>query len=69
MIKLQIIIISLCLVSILLAMIAPYIKKLGIGSLPSNILIKKNNFTLFFPITICLVISRIVSLISSFMKK
>lgn len=66
--KLQIIVILLCLIIILLTIIFPYLTKLGIGGLPGDILVKKKNFTFFFPITACLVISCIVSLILWFIK-
>ena len=35
----------------------------GLGRLPGDILIKKDNFTLFIPITTCLVISLLLSLL------
>ena len=35
----------------------------GIGRLPGDILIKKENFTLYIPITTCLLISLILSLL------
>ena len=35
----------------------------GIGRLPGDILIKRENFTLYIPITTCLLISAVISLI------
>lgn len=35
----------------------------GFGRLPGDILIKKENFTLYFPITTCLIISLVLSLL------
>ena len=35
----------------------------GAGKLPGDILIKKENFTFYFPLTTCLLASAIVSLI------
>lgn len=35
----------------------------GIGKLPGDIFIRKENFTLYFPLTTCLLASAIVSLI------
>ena len=35
----------------------------GFGRLPGDILIKKENFTFFFPLTTCILISIILSLI------
>ena len=36
----------------------------GIGKLPGDIMIKKDNFSLYFPITTCIFISIIFTLIS-----
>ena len=36
----------------------------GIGKLPGDIMIKKDNFSLYFPITTCILISIIFTLIS-----
>ena len=38
-------------------------KHFGIGRLPGDILIKRENFTLFLPITTCLILSLILSLL------
>ncbi len=35
----------------------------GMGKLPGDILIKKENFTFYFPLTTCLLISLVMSLI------
>lgn len=35
----------------------------GVGKLPGDIIIKKENFTLYIPITTCLLISLILSLL------
>lgn len=35
----------------------------GIGRLPGDIVIKKENFTFYFPLTTCIIISIILSLI------
>ena len=35
----------------------------GIGRLPGDILIKRGNFTLYFPIVTCIIISIVLSLI------
>jgi len=37
-----------------------------IGKLPGDILIKKGNFTFYFPIVTCIIISIILSLLFSF---
>ena len=35
----------------------------GVGKLPGDFLIKKENFTFYFPFTTCLILSLIVSLL------
>ncbi len=44
-------------------------QKLGLGRLPGDILIKKENFTFFFPIVTCIIISIILSLILNLFKR
>jgi len=39
------------------------------GKLPGDILIKKENFTLYFPLTSCILISVILTLIFYFIEK
>lgn len=41
----------------------PLFKKMGLGHLPGDIIIRKQGFTLYFPITTCIVISVVVTLI------
>ncbi|WP_131782540.1 DUF2905 domain-containing protein [Legionella gresilensis] len=59
----QKIIIGLGVILILLGLTWPWIKKLGIGKLPGDILIKKGNFTFYFPITTSIIISLIIMII------
>lgn len=42
---------------------------LRIGRLPGDISIKKENFSFYFPLTTCIVISLVVSLILYFLRK
>ncbi len=44
-------------------------QKLGLGKLTGDILIKKKNFTFFFPITSTVLISIIVTLLISLFKR
>ncbi len=41
----------------------------GIGRLPGDILIKKENFTFYFPLATCLLLSLIMSLIMIFFRR
>lgn len=44
-------------------------EKFGLGKLPGDIFIQKGNFTFFFPIVSCLIISLILTLILNLFKK
>ena len=50
-------------VLILIGLIYPYLINLGIGRLPGDIVIKKENFNLYFPLTSAIIISIIISMI------
>ena len=46
-----------------------FIIKLGLGHLPGDIYIKNKNFKFYFPITTCILISIIITLIVWLFKK
>jgi len=48
---------------ILIGLVYPYLSSLGIGRLPGDIVIKKENFNLYFPLTSAIIISIIISMI------
>ena len=41
----------------------PYLSRVGLGRLPGDIVIERGNFTFYFPLTTCLLISALFSLI------
>ncbi|MCW8418973.1 DUF2905 domain-containing protein [Fluoribacter dumoffii] len=47
----------------------PFLIKMGLGKLPGDIIIQKNNFTFYFPITTCILISLIITLVFWFFSK
>lgn len=52
-------------VAILIGLVLLFTQKVSfLGKLPGDILIKKDNFTLYFPLTTCILISLILSIIS-----
>jgi len=53
---------------ILLGVILPYLNNLGFGRLPGDIIIKKNNFNLYFPVTSAIILSIVVSIILKLFK-
>ena len=46
----------------------PYVKKLGLGHIPGDVIFKSGNSTFFFPIVTCLVISIILTVIFNLFK-
>ena len=54
---------------ILLGLLYPFLKDLGLGRLPGDIIVKKENSTFYFPIVTCIVVSVVISLILMFFKK
>lgn len=61
--------IILGLVIVLVGMLWPFIEKLQLGRLPGDISIKREGFGFYFPITTCLLISGILSLLLWFFRK
>ena len=41
----------------------PWLTKLGLGRLPGDIIIRRENFSFYFPITTCIVISALLTLV------
>ena len=54
---------------ILVGLLYPFIRDIGLGRLPGDIVIKKENSSFNFPIVTCIVISVVISLILMFLKK
>ncbi|KTD19238.1 DUF2905 domain-containing protein [Legionella jordanis] len=54
---------------ILMAALWPLLKKFPLGRLPGDIVIQKGNFTFYFPITTCIILSLVVMLIIWFINR
>ncbi len=67
-INMQIILIISGIILLLIGLLYPYIKKLGLGQLPGDILFKTGNSTFFFPVITCLIISIILTIIFNLFK-
>ena len=46
---------------IVVGLLWPYLSKLGLGKLPGDIIIRRDNFNFYFPITTCILISVILT--------
>ena len=54
---------------IIVGLLYPFLKDIGLGRLPGDIVIKKENSSFYFPIVTCIVVSVVISLILIFLKK
>ena len=54
---------------ILVGLLYPFLKDLGLGRLPGDIIVKKENSSFYFPIVTCIVVSIVISLILMFFRK
>ena len=48
---------------LLMGLLWPYLSKLGLGRLPGDIVIERENVTLYVPLATCLLLSLVLSLI------
>ena len=64
----QKILIILGIVILVIGLLYPYIKKLGLGQLPGDIMFKSGNSTFFFPIVTCIIISIVLTIIFNLFK-
>ena len=67
-INMQKILIIIGIILLIIGLLYPYIKKLGLGQLPGDILFKTGNSTFFFPVMTCLIISIILTIILNLFK-
>ena len=67
-INMQKILIIIGIILLIVGLLYPYIKKLGIGQLPGDILFKTGNSTFFFPVMTCLIISIVLTIIFNLFK-
>jgi len=51
------------LVLVALGLLWPVIAKLGLGRLPGDIIIERDNFRLYFPLTTSILVSAVLSLV------
>jgi hypothetical protein len=55
--------IVLGLVIIVIGMLWPYLSQIGLGRLPGDIVIERENMTFYFPLMTCLLLSVLFSLV------
>ena len=64
----QKILIIVGIIILVVGLLYPYIKKLGLGQLPGDIVYKSENSTFFFPIITCILISVVLTIIFNLFK-
>ena len=64
----QKLLIILGIVILVIGLLYPYIKKLGLGQLPGDIMFKSGNSTFFFPLVTCIIISVALTIIFNLFK-
>ena len=64
----QKILIILGIIFLSLGLLYTYIKKIGFGQLPGDIIFKLGNSTFFFPIATCIIISIVLTIIFNLFK-
>ena len=64
----QKLLIILGIVILVIGLLYPYIKKLGLRQLPGDIMFKSGNSTFFFPIVTCIIISVVLTIIFNLFK-
>ena len=67
-INMQKFLIIIGIILLIIGLLYPYIKKLGLGQLPGDILFKTGNSTFFFPVMTCLIVSIILTIIFNLFK-
>ena len=64
----QKILIILGLVILAIGLLYPYIKKIGLGQLPGDVIFKSGNSTFLFPVVTCIIISVVLTIIFNLFK-
>ena len=64
----QKILIIVGIVILALGLLYPYLKRIGLGQFPGDIIYKSDNSTFFFPIVTCIIISIVLTVIFNLFK-
>ena len=64
----QKILIILGIVILLIGLLYAYIKKMGLGQLPGDVIFKSGNSTFLFPVVTCIIISVVLTIIFNLFK-
>tara|TARA_E500000075_G_scaffold119343_1_gene118618 strand:+ start:850 stop:1080 length:231 start_codon:yes stop_codon:yes gene_type:complete len=64
----QKILIILGIVILVIGLLYPYIKRIGLGQLPGDVIFKSGNSTFLFPVVTCIIISVVLTIIFNLFK-
>ena len=64
----QKILMILGIVILVIGLLYPYIKKIGLGQLPGDVIFKSGNSTFLFPVVTCIIISVVLTIIFNLFK-
>ena len=64
----QKILIILGIVILVIGLLYPYVKKIGLGQLPGDVIFKSGNSTFLFPVVTCIIISVVLTIIFNLFK-
>ena len=64
----QKILIILGIVILVIGLLYPYIKKIGLGQLPGDVIFKSGNSTFLFPVVTCIILSVVLTIIFNLFK-
>ena len=64
----QKILIILGIVILVIGLLYPYVKKIGLGQLPGDVILKSGNTTFLFPVVTCIIISVVLTIIFNLFK-
>jgi len=48
---------------VVIGLLWPWLSRLGLGRLPGDIVVQRQNFSFYFPIVTCLIVSAVASLL------
>jgi hypothetical protein len=68
-IDMQRILIAIGAILLLVGLLWPWLRRLGLGRLPGDIRIETANGVFYFPITTCVIVSIVVSLVIWFIRR
>ena len=61
--------IAIGIVLVAVGLLWPWLTRLGLGRLPGDVVVQRGNFSFYFPIVTCLIVSVVISIILWFLNR